>query len=97
MPKRIIKLSCGGICFAVHESPCCHWNLEPPFIKCAGDSGEDGAIGMKYFLTTFTALSLGSLSFRVAHLMDWREWPQRVGAWLGALVLAALVCAPFWG
>jgi hypothetical protein len=52
---------------------------------------------MKYFLTTFTALSLGSLSFRVAHLMDWREWPQRAAAWLGALVLAALVCAPFWG
>ena len=61
-----------------------------------GGSGDGGAMKMKYFLTTFTALTLGSLSSRVAHSMNWREWPQYVGAWLGALVLSALVCAPFW-
>jgi len=52
---------------------------------------------MKYLVTTFTALSLGSVSFRVAQSMNWHRWSERAGAWLVALILAALLCAPLWG
>jgi len=52
---------------------------------------------MKYLLTIFMALSLGALSFRMAQFMNWHRWGERVGAWLAALVLAALLCAPLWG
>lgn len=52
---------------------------------------------MKYWVTTFTALSLGSISFSVAQWMKWHGWGERVGTWLAALILAALLCAPMWG
>ena len=51
---------------------------------------------MKYLLTTLTALSLGSISFRVTLLMNWHGRGERAIAWLGALILAALLCAPLW-
>jgi len=54
---------------------------------------------MKYLVTTFTALSLGSISFRVAQWMNWYGWAERAGAWLAALILAALLCllcSPLW-
>ena len=39
---------------------------------------------MKYLVTTFTALSLGSISFRVTQSMHWHKWQERIGAWLTA-------------
>ena len=51
---------------------------------------------MKYWVTTFAALSLGSISFNVAQWMKWHGWGERVGTWLAALILAALLCAPMW-
>jgi hypothetical protein len=51
---------------------------------------------MKYLLTTFAALSLGSMSFRLAQSMKWYGWGERAGVWLAALILAALLCAPLW-
>jgi uncharacterized membrane protein YczE len=52
---------------------------------------------MKYVLTTFTALSLGSLSFRVSQMFNWNLWVERAFVLIAALIVAALVCAPLWG
>jgi hypothetical protein len=52
---------------------------------------------MKYILTTFAALSLGSASFSISQFLNWNQWVERAVALLVALFLAALLCAPLWG
>lgn len=51
---------------------------------------------MKYLLTALTALSFGCVSFGVAQWMSWTQWQARTVVWVGALILAALLCAPLW-
>jgi len=52
---------------------------------------------VKYALTTLAALSLGSLSFRISHLLGWNEFWERLFVFAGGLIAAAFICAPLWG
>jgi hypothetical protein len=51
---------------------------------------------MKFLLTSFTALSFGSISFQLAQRWQPNQWQARAVVWLGALILAAFLCAPLW-
>jgi len=51
---------------------------------------------MKYALTTLTALSFGSASYRLAHFFGWHQWQERLFTLLTAVFAAALVCAHLW-
>jgi hypothetical protein len=51
---------------------------------------------MKYALTTVAALSFGSLSFRISHLLGWNRLGERLLVLAGALFAAAFLCAPLW-
>jgi hypothetical protein len=51
---------------------------------------------MKYALTTVAALSFGSLSFRISHLLGWNHLGERLLVLAGALFAAAFLCAPLW-
>jgi hypothetical protein len=51
---------------------------------------------MKYALTTITALSFGSLSFRVSYMLGWNQLGERLFVFVGGLVAAAFICAPLW-
>jgi uncharacterized membrane protein len=51
---------------------------------------------MKYALTTIAALSFGSLSFRISHLLGWNAFGERLFVFAGGLVAAAFICAPLW-
>jgi hypothetical protein len=51
---------------------------------------------MKYVLTTFTALSFGSIGFRIAHFLGWSQFQERLFILAAALLAAAFVCAPLW-
>jgi hypothetical protein len=51
---------------------------------------------VKYALTTLAALSFGSLSFRISHLLGWTHFGERLFVFAGGLVAAAFICAPLW-
>jgi hypothetical protein len=51
---------------------------------------------VKYALTTFAALSFGSLSFRISDLLGWNQLGERLLVLAGALFAAAFLCAPLW-
>ena len=51
---------------------------------------------MKYALTTLAALSCGSLSFRISHLLGWNHFGERLFVFAGGLLAAAFICAPLW-
>jgi hypothetical protein len=51
---------------------------------------------VKYALTTLAALSFGSLSFRISHLLGWNHLGERLLVLAGALFAAAFLCAPLW-
>jgi hypothetical protein len=51
---------------------------------------------VKYALTTFAALSFGSVSFRISQLLGWNHLGERLLVLAGALLAAAFLCAPLW-
>jgi uncharacterized membrane protein len=51
---------------------------------------------MKYALTTLAALSFGSLSFRISHMLGWNHFGERLFVFAGGLIAAAFICAPLW-
>ena len=51
---------------------------------------------MKYALTTLAALSFGSLSFRISHLLGWNHFGERLFVFSGGLIATAFLCAPLW-
>jgi hypothetical protein len=54
-------------------------------------------VAVKYALTTLAALSFGSLSFRISHLLGWNQFGERLFVFSGGLLAAAFLCAPLWG
>ncbi len=53
-------------------------------------------VAVKYALTTLAALSFGSLSFRVSHMLGWNQFGERLFVFTGGLIAAAFICAPLW-
>jgi len=53
-------------------------------------------VAVKYALTTLAAVSFGSLSFRISHLLGWNQFGERLLVFTGGLIAAAFICAPLW-
>ncbi len=51
---------------------------------------------MKYALTGVIALLFGTAGFRVAELLKWRSWQERLLILTAASVAAARLCAGVW-
>jgi hypothetical protein len=62
----------------------------------SASSPQAQRVVMKYVLTTLAALSCGSLSFRISHLLGWNQFGERLFVFAGGLVAAAFICAPLW-
>ena len=90
-------------CCAVHESFRLCGSSKRLFVECAPSIAQrvfagrqTEIVAVKYALTTLAALSFGSLSFRISHLLGWNHFGERLFVFSGGLIATAFLCAPLW-
>jgi len=68
----------------------------PSIARCVIAGRQTEIVAVKYALTTLAALSFGSLSFRISHMLGWNHFGERLFVFSGGLLAAAFLCAPLW-